>query len=62
MPIYKIRVHYTSYEDMEIEAKDEDSARDIALNTSGYNEKEIQLNRECGDFDVELKEVQNANL
>lgn len=58
MPIYKCRVHLTSYQDMEIEAKDEDTARDKAQENSGFDRKEIENNEEISCIDVELSDCQ----
>jgi len=58
MPIYKCRVHYSSYEDMEIEAKDGEYAQDKAQENSGYNMKAVEDTLEVSQVDVELSDNQ----
>jgi len=55
MAIYKCRVHYTSYEDMDIKAKNKEIAEEKAQENSGYDMKVVEKTLEVSQIDVELK-------
>ncbi len=57
MPIYKVRVHYTCHEDLEVEALDKEDAEEKACEQSN-DVMNLADSLEVTECDVELSDCQ----